>query len=151
MLKVLEILNIVLAALVGGMYWGPWLALTISLKKLELNVFLAVARRLNHNMSGLMTVLTPLSLLAGIPVLLLAYPEQPSLFWLTLTGSLCFLLALVVTVAIEAPIVKQVITWTEATLPPDWEQLRNRWSRFHVIRVGAGLAGLVCMVTGALW
>lgn len=151
MLKGFEILNIILAALVGGMYWGPWLALTISLKKLEPDVFLSVARHLNRNMSGLMTVLTPLSLLAGIPVLILAYPGQPFLFWLTLAGWLLFLIALIVTVAVEVPIVKQVISWTVHTLPTHWEMLRNRWSRFHVVRVVAGLAGLGLMVAGALW
>ena len=44
-LKIFEIINIMLAAIVGGMYWGPWLALSRSLKEFNPVVFLAVVSR----------------------------------------------------------------------------------------------------------
>jgi len=62
-----------------------------------------------------------------------------------------FLAALVVTVLIEVPIVKQIVTWTDSTLPDKWQQLRDRWGAFHVIRVFAGIAGLVLLVVGAIY
>ena len=54
-LKTFELVSIVLSALVGGMYWGPWLALIRSLNTLKPEVFLDVVDRLNRNMAGLLT------------------------------------------------------------------------------------------------
>ena len=54
-LKTFELVSIVLSALVGGMYWGPWLALSRSLNTLKAEVFLDVVDRLNRNMAGLLT------------------------------------------------------------------------------------------------
>src|SRR4051812_22592096 len=98
MLKFCEILNIILSSLVGGMYLGPWLALTRSLKTFEADFFLAIVKQMNRNMESLMTVLTPVSLLSAIPVLILSFNEHATTFYLTLTGSILFIIALLVTV-----------------------------------------------------
>jgi uncharacterized membrane protein len=150
-LKIVELINIILSAIVGGMYWGPWLALTKSLKKLDTKVFLAVVSRLNQNMAPLMTVLSPLSLVTTILVLIISYNNQNTTFYFTLAGFMLFLIALIVTMTIEVPIVKQIVTWTEATLPRDWEQLRDRWGKFHVLRVIAGITGLIFLLVGILF
>ena len=42
-LRILDILNITLAALVMGVFWGPWLALTRSMSTLAPDVFLDAA------------------------------------------------------------------------------------------------------------
>ena len=69
---------------------------------------------------------------------------------MTIAGLLFFALALIVTVMIEVPIVEQIITWTETTLPENWRQLRDKWGSFHIIRVGAGIAGLISFLIGAI-
>ena len=151
-LKIAEIINIVFSAIVGGMYWGPWLALSRSLKDFSPAVFLPVVGRLNKNMAPLMTVLTPLSLLAAIPVLVITYRNhQTTAFYFTVAGFLFFALALFVTVTIEVPIVKQIVTWTEKTLPENWQQLRDKWGSFHIVRVAAGIAGLISFLIGAIY
>ena len=58
--------------------------------------------------------------------------------------------ALAVTLLVEVPIVKQMETWTVPTLPDDWRQRRDRWGAFHIIRVAASLAGLVCLLARAI-
>ena len=150
-LRTAEIINLILAAVVGGMYWGPWLALSRSFKEFEPALLLVMVRRMGQNMGPLMTFLSPLSLLATVPVLVLAYGSRPGqAFYFALAGWACFGLALVVTMVVEVPIVQQIITWTEATLPANWQVLRDRWGRFHVVRVGAGLAGLLFFLLGAV-
>jgi hypothetical protein len=62
-----------------------------------------------------------------------------------------FAVALLVTVLIEVPIVKQITTWTVETLPENWTQLRDRWGSFHIIRVVAGVAGVAFLVAGAIF
>ena len=151
-LKITELINIILCAIVGGMYWGPWLALTRSIKHFEPNVFLAIVNRLNTNMAPLMTALTPLSLLTTIPVLIISYIEkQNTTFYLTFIGFAFFVTALIVTISIEVPIVKQIITWTDTSLPENWEQLRDKRGKFHIVRVLSGVLGLVFLVAGVLF
>jgi len=50
-----------------------------------------------------------------------------------------------------AMIVKLIVTWTVGTLPANWQQLRDRWGAFHIIRVVAGIGGLVLLVAGAIF
>ena len=149
-LTVCALISIVLVALVAGLFWGPWLALTRSMATFEPSVFLAIVDRLNRNMAPLMSVLMPVSLLSMGPVLFFAYGSRPTTFYLTLAALLSFVVALLVTVLIEVPIVKQIATWTVATLPSNWRQLRDRWGAFHIVRVVAGMAGLAFLVAGAL-
>jgi len=52
---------------------------------------------------------------------------------------------------VEVPIVQQIVTWTPSTLPENWRQLRDRWMRFHVIRVVAGVASLIFLVVAAIF
>jgi uncharacterized membrane protein len=148
--KACELISIIFSAVVGGMYWGPWLALTRSLSTFEPKVFLTIVRGLNKNMELVMTILTPLGLLSIVPVLFISYGTRPETFYLTLTGFIMFLIALIVTMLVEVPIVKQILTWTDSTLPDNWQQLRDHWGAFHIIRVVAGIVGLILLVIGAI-
>jgi uncharacterized membrane protein len=149
-MKVWELVNLVLSTLVSGMFWGPWLALSRSMKQLEPTVFLAVVHRMNLNMAAVMTVLMPVALLSAVPVLVVSYGGHPREFYLALTGLVMFVVALVVTMRVEVPIVKQIETWTESTLPADWQRLRDRWGAFHIVRIVASLVGLGVLMAGAV-
>jgi uncharacterized membrane protein len=148
--KACELISIIISAIVGGMYWGPWLALTRSLSTFEPKVFLKIVQGLNRNMEPVMTILTPLGLLSIIPVLVISYDTKPETFYLTLAGFIMFVVALIVTMLVEVPIVKQIVTWTDSTLPDNWQQLRDHWGAFHIIRVVTGIAGLILLVLGAI-
>ena len=150
-MKTWELISIVLSALVAGMFHGPWAALSRSLNTFTPEVFLAIVDRMNRNMAPLMTVLMPAALLSIVPVLFLSYGVQPLTFSLSAAYSALFIVALLVTVAVEVPIVEEVATWTVSTLPSNWQQIRDRWARFHLIRVIAGLASLVLLVAGAIF
>jgi len=62
-----------------------------------------------------------------------------------------FIIALLATLIVEVPIDKQVKTWTAATLPANWERLRDRWQTFHVVRTLASIAGLLFLLAGAIF
>jgi uncharacterized membrane protein len=150
-LKIWQLISIVLSALVGGMYWGPWLALSKSMRTFKPEVFLDIVDRMNRNMESVMTILTPGALLSIAPVLFFSYKDRPKTFYLTLSGFALFIVALVVTMLVEVPIVKKIVTWTVGTLPGDWQQLRDRWGAFHIVRVVAGIGGLILLVAGAIF
>jgi uncharacterized membrane protein len=150
-LKIWELISIVLSALVAGMFCGPWVALSRSISTFQPEVFLAIVHRMNRNMAPVMTILMPAALLSIVPVLFISYNEQLRTFYLTLTGFALFIVALLVTMLVEVPIVKQIETWTVPTLPGNWQHLRDRWGVFHVIRIVASIAGLVLLVVGAIF
>lgn len=150
-LKIWELVSIVLSALVAGMFCGPWVALSRSISTFKPEVFLAIVRRMSRNMAPAMTILMPAALFSIVPVLLISYNEQPRTFYLNLTGFALFIVALLVTMLVEVPIVKQIETWAVSTLPDNWQHLRDRWGAFHVIRIVASIAGLVLLVVGAIF
>ena len=149
-LKLCHLISIFLSALVAGVFWGPWLALSRSLSSFEPDVYLAIVHRLGRNLGPVMTFLLPISLLSMLPVLFLTYGHKPLAFFLTLAGLALFFIALLVTVLVEVPLVQQMHTWTAATLPSNWQRLRDRWGAFHMVRVVSGLAGLALLVAGAV-
>ena len=150
-LKICQLISIVLLTWVSGMYWGPYLALTRSLATFEPLTFLPIVHRLNLNMAPLMTMLTPVALLSTVPVLFLSYGERPPTFYLTLAGLVLFGVTLLVTVLIEVPIVKRMDAVTVARLPGNWQQLRDRWVAFHLVRIVPSLVGLVLLLVGAIF
>jgi uncharacterized membrane protein len=150
-MKTWELISVICSALVAGMFYGPWAALSRSMKTFTPEVFLAIVDRMNRNMAPVMTVLMPAALLAMIPVLLGSYGTRPRIFSFYAAAFVLFLIAVGVTVSVELPIVKEIVTWTVATLPADWQQRRDRWVRVHVIRVVAGLASLVLLVIAAIF
>lgn len=150
-MKSWQLISIILSAFVAGMFHGPWVALSRSMKTFTPDVFLAIVDRMNRNMAPVMTVLMPATLLSIIPVLFLSYHRQPAVFYLNATALALFVIALLVTVFIEVPIVEKIVTWKVTTLPGNWQQLRDRWTRFHVIRVIAGLASLILLVIAAIF
>ena len=151
MLKTCEFISILLAALVSGMFLGPWAALTRSMDTFPPEVFLPLVKRMNRNMAQIMTPLMPAALLAILPVLYLSYAMQPRTFYLTLAAFVLLLIALLVTMAVEVPIVRQISTWNLATMPDNWQQLRDRWGAFHLIRILAGLGALVLLAFAAIF
>ena len=91
-MKTWQLISIVLSSLVAGMFHGPWIALSRSMKTFTPEVFLAIVDRMNRNMAPVMTVLMPATLLSIIPVLLISY-HQPT-FWLNAAAFLLFIVAL---------------------------------------------------------
>lgn len=150
-LKLCELLGLLLSALVTGMFFGPWAALSRSFHTFPPDVFLPVVHRMGRNVGAVMTMLMPAALLSLLPVLALSYGAHPLTFFLTLAGLALFAAALAVTMAVEVPIVHRMESWTPATLPDGWQASRDRWGSFHVVRVSASILGLLLLLAGAIF
>jgi hypothetical protein len=57
---------------------------------------------------------------------------------------------LIITVAVEVPIDNQIKTWTEATVPANWESLRHTWDEFHTTRTLTSIASVVFFAWGMI-
>ena len=75
---------------------------------------------------------------------LAAYLNRGRARWLFLSGGILLLFGIVITVAIEVPINKQIASWTSATVPGNWMELRERWLSFHNVRSAAGVLAFIC-------
>ncbi len=150
-LQVWQFVNILLAALVTGVFWGPWLGLSRSMETFPPEVFLAIGHRMIRNLAPIMPFLMPATLLSTVPVLVISHGDRPTVFYFTLSELALFLVALAITLIVEIPIDNQIRAWTVASLPDDWRQVRTRWARFHVARTFASVAGLALVVAGAVF
>jgi hypothetical protein len=150
-LKIWELISIILSTLVAGIFFGPWVALSGSAGGFKPEVWLAIVNRFNSNLFPVMSVLMPGALLSIVPVLFITYNGQWGTFFLNAIAVALSAVALLVTVLFQMPIVKQMRSWTVATLPHNWEQIRDRWEAFHAVGVAASVAGLVMMLTAAIF
>lgn len=150
-LKVWELISIILSTLVAGIFFGPWVALSGTAGGFKPEVWLAIVNRFNSNLFPVMSVLMPGALLSIVPVLVMTYNGQRSTFFLNAIAVVLSAAGLLVTVLVQMPLVKQMRGWTVATLPHNWEQIRDRWEAYHAVRVVASVAGLVMLLTAAIF
>ena len=150
-LEIWQFISILLSALVTGVFWGTWLGLSRSIASLTPETFLTIGHTMISNLGTIMALLMPAAMLATLPVLWLLYRRRSKALYPTLAGLALFIVALLITLLVEVPIDYQINEWTVATLPANWEQLRDRWEFFHVIRSWVAVAGLALLLAGALF
>ncbi len=56
----------------------------------------------------------------------------------------------IVTRVFNQAINAEIMTWTPATIPADWSDIRDRWWFWHVVRTFLSAAALITLVTAAL-
>lgn len=150
-LTIWQFISLLLLALVTGVFWGTWLGLSRSMAALTPATFLEVGHTMIANLGTIMAILMPAALLAVLPVLYLLYRQRSKAFYWTLAGWLLFIITLLITLIVEVPIDNQIEGWTVASLPANWQQLRDRWEWFHALRSWVAVFGLALLLVGALW
>jgi len=140
-----------LLLLVTGVFWGPWFALHRSLKVFNAGEFLHIVKTLAANLAVPMRILMPACLLFML-LSVWFFPQKNSLeFYLNAGAFLLTIFSLIITLAIEVPIVTQIQQWTPTTLPPNWEAIRDRWIKFHIIRTFSSLLSFACYSASVLF
>ena len=150
-LAIWQFISILLSALVTGVFWGTWLGLSRSMASLTPETFLTIGHTMIGNLGTIMAILMPAALLTTLPVLYLLYRRRSGAFYPTLAGLALFVVALLITLLVEVPLDNQFEEWTVTTLPANWQELRDRWEWFHVIRSWVSVAGLALLLAGALF
>jgi uncharacterized membrane protein len=143
-IRTAQTVTIVLFALVMGVFWGTWFALSRTMNRLSAETFVAVGHEMIRNLGVPMAILLPLALLSALITLVLLWQggrEAP--FWWLLAGFLLMVAALVITLAVEVPIDNKIEVWTAATLPGDWRSIQSRWEAFHTIRSFLSIAAVI--------
>ncbi|MFZ3181818.1 MAG: DUF1772 domain-containing protein [Methylocystis silviterrae] len=60
------------------------------------------------------------------------------------------LIDIAVAVSRQLPLNQKIQTWSEATIPDDWELMSNQWAFHHTVRSMLGLAAFACFLTAVL-
>jgi uncharacterized membrane protein len=149
-LQLWQFVSILLSALVTGVFWGTWLSLSRSMALLTPETFLTIGHIMIDNLGTIMAILMPAAIVATLPVLFMLYRRGSRAFLPTLLGLILFVVALLITLIVEVPIDNQIEIWTLTTLPANWQQLRDRWETFHVIRSWVAVVSLALLILGAL-
>ncbi|MGW7434563.1 anthrone oxygenase family protein [Streptomyces sp. NPDC054849] len=66
---------------------------------------------------------------------------------LVVTAGALLILSVVMSLLLLVPINNRSKTWTPENLPDDWKEQKNRWDRFHYVRVAVIIAAFALMVT----
>jgi hypothetical protein len=150
-LEIWQFINILLLSLITGVFWAMWLGLSRSMASLSPQTFIEVGHAMIGNLGTIMAILMPAAMLATLPVLNLLYRRRVEGFYATLAGFVLFVIALLITLLVEVPLDLQFEQWTVSTLPPNWQQLRDRWEWYHFLRSWIALFGLALVIAGALF
>src|SRR5262245_15827043 len=102
--KLAQCSTIILFALVMGVFWGTWFALSRSIVVFRPQTFLDIGQTAIRNLAVPMRILMPLALVSAL-ILLALLPKRSAAFALAVAGLMLMVCALVVSLAVEVQIV----------------------------------------------
>jgi uncharacterized membrane protein len=149
-LKAIEFSGIMLTALVMGVFWGTWFTLTRSIPDFSAAEFIHIGKTIIANVAVPMAIIMPATLLCMLAAVLLSRSVNRYAFYLYSIAFLLMVVTLIITVGVEVPIDNQIKTWTSATLPSNWELLRQRWDHYHTVRTFTAIGSLGFFVWGVI-
>ena len=92
------LVNILLYALVMGVFWGTWFSLSRSISSIAPDVFLDIGHTMIANLARPMSLLMPVALISSVLLLIvLARQRRDAVFFLALTSFVLMIAALAIT------------------------------------------------------
>jgi uncharacterized membrane protein len=149
--RIAQFVNVLLFALVMGVFWGTWFSLSRSIGSIRPETFLEIGHTMIANLGGPMSFLMPAALASSVVLLILLFRQRrAAAFSLAMISLVLMAGALIVTLAVNVPIDYEINRWTVNTLPPDWTVMRDRWELYHTIRTFVSVGALGAAVASAL-
>ena len=142
MKKIIEFTALILAALVMGVFWGTWFTLTRSIHDFSAAEFIHIGKTIIANVAIPMSVIMPATLFLMLVSLRQVRRMDRVSFYFYSLSFLLMVTTVIITVAVEVPIDNKIKSWTEATIPSNWESLRHTWAQFHTMRTFTSIASV---------
>jgi uncharacterized membrane protein len=149
-LKVTEFFALLFIALVSGVFWGTWFTLTRSLENFSPAEFIHIGKTIIANVAVPMRILMPVTLIVMLLSIWQSRKINKTSFYLYGSSFLLMVITLIITVGVEVPIDNQIKTWTENSLPANWEALRDKWNSFHTLRTFTSVSSLALFSWGVI-
>ncbi len=136
-------LSPLLVGLLAGSMFGIWFGYDVT--RYSPSTFVEVHQ---GAVRGLNTLLPLMGLAAIVLVVVLAVlaRQRPTVLALYAAAALGLIVAGLITRFLNQPINEAVMGWSAATLPADWEALRNNWWNWHAARLGATVLALLLLI-----
>jgi cbb3-type cytochrome oxidase subunit 1 len=135
---IIRFLNIVLAGILAGVSFGIWIG--FNPQGLSLSTYVEQQQNMLHGLRILMVVLVVAATIITLTSAFLQRRDRPVFVGL-LAAAGFFIACIFITLLGNKPIDDVVLTWSSASLPSGWEDLRDRWWTLHVLRTIVELAG----------
>jgi uncharacterized membrane protein len=149
--KTVQFVTLLLFSLVTGVFWGTWFSLSRSIAAITPGTFLEVGRLMIANLGGPMSVLMPAAVLSAVVLCVLLFRGRHTRgSFFASTALVLIVIAMIITLTVNVPIDHQIQSWKTATLPPDWNAIRDRWEYYHGLRTLVSLVALACLFASAL-
>lgn len=150
-IKTVQFIALFLLLLVTGLFWGTWFALSRSIEDFSAAEFIHIGKTIIGNVANPMRIILP----SCIVLMILSawwYPLKRSTgFYFCTLALVLIVVSLLITVLIEVPIDNQIKSWTDITVPSNWEAIRNRWQFFHGLRTFTSLAGFASFTASVIF
>ena len=118
MIKAVQFVTLLLFALVTGVFWGTWFSLSRSMSEITPGTFLEVGRVMIANLGGPMSVLMPAALVSALVLgVVLFRARRIGADAFATAAFVLMVAALVITLAVNVPIDRQIQSWSIAALP----------------------------------
>jgi hypothetical protein len=147
---IIEIIVAMLLTLVSGVFWGTWFSLSRSMHTLPADYFITIGKTIMGNVAVAMGIMMPAIIICMVFFLLNTRRSHPVYFYSMLTALILFASALFITLTVEVPIDNQIKTWTDSTIPADWQGIRDRWQQFHTARTFLTLVSVLFFMCAVL-
>lgn len=147
MKNAVQFFDILIIALLAGSVFGVW-------RGYDPTGFSATGFLEVHQgaVRGLNTLLPAMGAAAIILTVMLSWNarDRPIVCSVYLLALAAMVTAALVTRFGNQPINATVMGWTAGTMPTGWEDLRDAWWRWHMVRVGATMAALAMIVAAVM-
>ncbi len=148
--KSIQLITGLLLVLVTGVFWGTWFSLSRTMYELPSEIFITIGKEIMKNVAIPMSIIMPASIIGLLILFVGSWKTKSVYFYCILTALILFIIALVITVAVEVPIDNQIKTWSVIKIPPDWPNIRERWEFYHTIRTFVSLAGIAFFIAAIM-
>ena len=142
-IKILQFLNVTLAALVMGVLFGTWFGLSRYIAAIDPESFLELGRIMTQSLAVPMGVLLTAATLTAVQLVYELYRRRDAGgLRPAAVGVALMMAALIVTLTVNVPLDSLFGQWTVATIPHDWYAARDRWAFSHDLRTILSIAAL---------
>jgi len=137
--------------LVTGVFWGTWFTLTRSLEDFQVEEFIHIGKMIIANVANPMKFILPSCLILMV-LSVWIYPQKKTKgFYFLIAALTLMVVTLLITLLVLVPMDNEIKTWTSATAPGDWEDMRDKWKLFHFARTLTSLASFGCLAIAILF
>ena len=141
--------NLLFAGLLAGILFGDRAGTSPVRPTLSDACFVQYRQGLHVHFVPLMPILMALCILSAVVTFALVRRQSKRASAYALAAAVLSIAVLVLTRAINVPINQQLMTWTPASVPPDWLRTWTPWEQAHTIRTAIALTAFIAQLCAA--